>query len=58
MTGAELYAAIQGDLDKRRALLARVLTVRVLPAPNGRPPGWKPGTPYFHPDYVEVTRKL
>jgi DNA invertase Pin-like site-specific DNA recombinase len=55
LTGAALWKALAGDLGRQRALLAMILDVRVLPAPNGRPPGWRPGQPYFHPDYVKIT---
>lgn len=57
-SGAQLWAALAGDLDRRRALLSRVLSVRVMPQPNGRPAGWQPGQSYFHAEYVKVTRKI
>jgi len=43
------------DLDRRRAVLAELLTITVHPAPKGRPAGWKPGQPYFAAGSVEVT---
>jgi hypothetical protein len=54
----EMLAAIDADMDLRRSVLDMIFTVRVLAAPNGRPPGWKAGTRYFNPDYVEITRKM
>jgi site-specific DNA recombinase len=57
-SGAQLWAALEGDLDRQRALLDLVLSVRVMPQPNGRTPGWRPGTSYFHPEYVHITRKM
>jgi hypothetical protein len=57
-SGAQLWAALAGDLDRRRALLSRVLSVRVMPQPNGRPAGWRPGQSYFHEDCVRIARKL
>src|SRR5262249_18013876 len=35
-------------LDGRRALIKALVTVTILPAPKGRPPGWKPGEPYLN----------
>ena len=35
------------DLDRRRAVIAALMTITVGPAPKGRPKGWVPGTPYF-----------
>lgn len=58
LTGAALWKALEGDLGRQRALLSMILRVRVLPAPKGRPPGWRPGMSYFHPDYVEITRRI
>lgn len=57
-SGAALWADMAGDLDRQRALLDRILSVRVLPQPNGRPFGWKPGQSYFHDDCVRIERKL
>lgn len=52
------YASVVADLDRRRALVARIFRVRVLPGQMGRPAGWKEGQPsYFDPDYVEITRR-
>jgi hypothetical protein len=41
-------------LDRQRAVLAELFTVTVNPAPKGRPKGWRPGEPYFDPDYIDV----
>lgn len=54
----QLLAAMGEDLDLSRTVLGMIYRVRVLPAPNGRPPGWRPGASYFSPQYVELTRKL
>ena len=43
------------DLDRKRAVLAALLTVTVHPAPLGRTPGWRPGSPYFDPDRIEIS---
>jgi DNA invertase Pin-like site-specific DNA recombinase len=45
------------DLDRRRAVVAELVTVTILPAPKGRRPGWKPGSPYFDPETVKVEPK-
>lgn len=42
------------SLDQRRAVIARLMTVTLLPAPRGRPRGWRPGEPYFSPSSVSV----
>lgn len=57
-SGAQLWESLAGDLDRRRAILDMTLSVTVLPQPNGRPPGWRPGESYFHEDCVEIVRKL
>jgi len=41
-------------IERRRAVLRKVLRVTVLPAPPGRPKGWRPGTPYFSSDHVDL----
>lgn len=41
-------------LDRKRAVLAALFTVTVHPAPKGRPKGWRPGEPYFDPEYIDV----
>lgn len=42
------------SLDQRRAVIARLMTVTLMPAPRGRPRGWRPGEPYFSPSSVSV----
>lgn len=46
-------AWIDAPLDVRRAVLAELVAVVVLPARRGRPPGWTPGSTYFDPSRVE-----
>lgn len=43
------------DLDRRRAIIDTLLTLRVLRAPKGRRAGWSPGETYFDPTTVEIT---
>jgi site-specific DNA recombinase len=45
------------DLDRRRAVVDALVSVTVMPAPKGRPKGWKPGDSYFSSEYVDVQRK-
>ncbi|MEV2226992.1 recombinase family protein [Streptomyces phaeochromogenes] len=42
------------SLDRRRRILKALAVVTLVPGKQGRPPGWKPGTPYFDPESVEV----
>lgn len=42
------------DVSRRRAVVNALMTVRILPAPKGKPPGWRAGQPYFHPRYVRI----
>lgn len=42
------------DLHRRRAVLGVLLRVTVLESPRGRPPGWRPGEPYFREDSVRL----
>jgi site-specific DNA recombinase len=41
-------------VDRQRAVVAALLRVTILPAPKGRPKGWRPGEPYFDPAYVDI----
>jgi site-specific DNA recombinase len=41
-------------LDQRRAVISRLMTVTLMPAPKGRPRGWRPGEPYFSPSSVSI----
>ncbi|HKD98243.1 MAG TPA: recombinase family protein [Micromonosporaceae bacterium] len=42
------------DLDRKRAVIAELCTITLLPARKGRPRGWVPGTSYFDPNTVAV----
>lgn len=42
------------DLDRRRAVIAELMTVRLMPSPRGRRRGWRPGESYFSPDTVSI----
>jgi DNA invertase Pin-like site-specific DNA recombinase len=48
----EKWAAL--GLDRRRAVIAALMTITIMPAPKGRPAGWKPGTSYFDPRSVRI----
>jgi site-specific DNA recombinase len=50
---AEVWPTL--DLSRRRAIVDTLMTVTVHRTRRGRPPGWKPGEPYFDPRGVEVT---
>jgi tetrahydromethanopterin S-methyltransferase subunit G len=42
------------DIPRRQAIIDLVAEVVLLPAKGkGRPPGWRPGEPYFDPETVE-----
>jgi len=45
------------DLSRRRAIIATLITVTILPARRGRRPGWQAGEAYFDPRSVRVTPK-
>lgn len=52
---ADVAAVWRGlDLSRRRAVLDALMTVIVDPAPKGKPKGWRPGQPYFHPSAVRI----
>jgi DNA invertase Pin-like site-specific DNA recombinase len=42
------------DLDRKRAVLAELMTITVHAAPKGRTRGWQPGQPYFDPASVRI----
>jgi DNA invertase Pin-like site-specific DNA recombinase len=42
------------SLDQRRAVIAAIMTITIMPARKGRPAGWKPGQPYFAPKSVII----
>jgi site-specific DNA recombinase len=50
-------AWLDAPLDRRRAALDLLLSVKVNPTRNGRPKGWRPGEPYFDPTSVALTWK-
>lgn len=41
-------------LDTRRGVIGALMEIWVRPAPRGRPAGWRPGQPYFDPDFIEI----
>ena len=49
-------------LDQRRAVVAALVTIKIMPTRKGRPPGWRPGQPYFDsgPESIQIEwrRKL
>jgi DNA invertase Pin-like site-specific DNA recombinase len=45
------------QLSRRRAIIATLVTVTILPARRGRRPGWQAGQAYFDPRSVRVTPK-
>lgn len=50
-------AWLDAPLDRKRAVLDLLLSVRVKPAKRGRPRGWTPGAPYFDPESVVLKWK-
>lgn len=63
---ADVLAPLIGDpagvwngmsLEQQRAAIARLMTITLMPARRGRPPGWRPGEPYFDPSSVRVEWK-
>ena len=49
---AEVWQTL--DLERRRAVIDALMTVRIHKGRKGRPPGWKPGEPYFDPSTIEI----
>lgn len=45
------------DLGTRREVIRLLMTVTVMPAPKGRPAGWRPGKPYFDKGSVHIKWK-
>ncbi len=43
------------SLGLARAVLSALAIVTLLPTTKGRPPGWRPGQPYFRPESVQIT---
>lgn len=52
--GALIWWRARYGMDVRRRILAALVAVTLHPARTGRPPGWKPGEPYFDAQSVEV----
>lgn len=42
------------DIDRRRAVIRRLMTITVHRTRKGRPPGWRPGQSYFDPRTVQI----
>lgn len=42
------------DLDRRRAIIAELVTVVLQPSKKGRRPGWLPGESYFDPRSIAI----
>jgi site-specific DNA recombinase len=53
---AGVWAAL--DIDRRRAVIDRLMTVTLLPSRKGRRAGWQPGQSYFDPASVRVDWKV
>jgi site-specific DNA recombinase len=49
---AKVWAGL--DLSRRRAIIATLVTVTILPARRGRRPGWQAGEAYFDPTSVRI----
>jgi hypothetical protein len=47
-------AFLDADLDRQRAIVDTLVTVRLMPGRKGRPVGWKQGQSYFNPESVQV----
>ncbi|MDM4720141.1 recombinase family protein [Micromonospora sp. WMMA1363] len=45
------------DLDRRRAIVDALMTIRIKRAGRGRPKGWKSGQSYFDPRTVQIIPK-
>ena len=46
-------------IDAQRALIRALMTVTIMPAPRGCPPGYKKGTPggYFRSEFIKIEWK-
>jgi hypothetical protein len=42
-------------LDRKRAVVDALMKIRVMPAPKGRPAGWRKGQGYFDGRSIEIT---
>lgn len=47
-------AWLAAPLDRKRAALDALVTVRLIPGASGRPAGWQPGQSYFRPELIEI----
>ena len=52
---AEVWEGL--DIERRRAVIDTLMTVRLHKGRKGRPPGWQPGQSYFDPSTIEVEWK-
>ena len=46
------------SLDQRRAVIRRMMAITVMPSRRGRPPGWRPGQPYFDRESVRIEWRI
>jgi DNA invertase Pin-like site-specific DNA recombinase len=52
---ADIEAAFESlDISRRQVIVDALCTVVLLPAPRGRPAGWRPGEHYFDPRAVQI----
>lgn len=56
LVGADDVAAVweQLHLDRKRAVVAHLMEVKLLTSGRGRPPGWRPGDSYFRPETIHI----
>jgi DNA invertase Pin-like site-specific DNA recombinase len=51
----DIEAAFESlDVSRQQAIVDSLCTVVLLPAPRGRPAGWRPGEHYFAPQTVDI----
>jgi hypothetical protein len=51
----DIEAAFEAlDVSRQQAIIDALCTVTLLPAPKGRPAGWRPGERYFDPRTVDI----
>jgi DNA invertase Pin-like site-specific DNA recombinase len=50
-------AWLEASLDRKRAVLDALATVKLLRGGHGRPAGWQPGQTYFRPELVKIEWK-
>ena len=59
-TDEDIRAGWEGaGIDAQRALIRALMTVTIMPAPRGCPPGYKKGTPggYFRSEFIKIEWK-